>query len=1034
MEVLNVLFGEKDLREVAARHFGLEAEIYPMSGEQDLNFRLADKSGGQYVLKLSDPAEEIRLLKLQNTALNFLDAGRTGPLSSVLFPRILPSRKGNKLEEVTIGGRILLARLLTYLPGRPAAVVRPHPESLLKELGAVLANVDTRLAQLDRPPEADRDFQWDIRQAPRVIEKHLEFIEDEGRRGLVERIRDTFLPVVESRSNALRLSLIHNDANDHNVIVSSSSPGRLTVSGLIDFGDLAYTWTVAEPAIASAYMMMDKKDPAGAAAALAAGYHSVYKLSEDEIAAFFPLSCLRAAVSVCLSSYRGRVNPDNEYLTISEAPAWALLEKVDKIHPRLAEYRIRGACGLEPCPSTAILRPWLRERQDKFAQVLPVDLHEPDQLVLNLGIESGAGEGEMEIDADGKFSTGGSRIFGLPDSVSAIFERSGVKHALGCYNEARLSRTGFRFRRGDREMNEKRNIHLGIDVFAEAGTPVCSPLPGIIYYCSTDSAPLDFGPTVILEHRPEDMAPFFTLYGHLGRESTDSISEGEEIEQGEEIGRIGESGENGGWPPHLHFQVISDMLDRKAGFPGVAAPGQRDVWCSICPDPAPILGIPEGVFDPPGDSVESIVEFRNRHLGRSLSVSYRNPLKIVRGKAQYLYDHEGRQYLDCVNNVCHVGHSHPRVVRAGWEQAAYLNTNTRYLHDAIVNYVRSLLSYFPDSLDRCFLVCSGSEANELALRLARAYTGSRHILALEGGYHGNTQALIDISSYKHDGPGGEGPPDWVHILPIPDGYKGRYRGLGAETGKAYADFVTREIQKMKERGIGPSAFICESLPGCGGQIVLPDGYLENVYSTVIKAGGVNIADEVQAGFGRVGSHFWAFELQGVVPDIVTLGKPMGNGHPIGAVVTTSEIADAFANGMEYFNTFGGNPVSCAVASAVLEVIEEEQLQSHAAQAGEDLLDRLQALQEDFEIIGDVRGKGLFLGIELVSDRETRAPAALEADNIVNRLREMGFLLSTDGPARNVIKIKPPLPFDSGNAGQLADALETALDELRSQGW
>jgi len=1022
----------RELQQTASHLFGLEAEIYPMSGEQDLNFRLKDKSGDQYVLKLSDPSVDIRLLKLQNKALNFLDAGRTGPLSSVLFPRILPSRHGHKLEEVKIAGRYFRARLLTYLPGKPAAVVRPHSDRLLKELGSVLATVDSRLANLKIPAEAERDFQWDVRQAPRVIEEHLEFISDSGKRELVERLRDGLLPIVESRLDDLRLSLIHNDANDYNLLVSSPSPGSLAISGLIDFGDLAYTWTVAEPAIASTYMMMEKQDPVGAIASLAAGYNSVHKLNEAEIAVLFPLACLRAAISVSLSAYRSRINPDNEYLTISEAPAWRLLQKVDSIHPRLAEYRIRDACGLEPCPDSAPLRHWFLDNQKEFSPILPVDLTDPCQPVLNLGIESGAGE-DFSENRPGKAPAGsGSRLFGLPESVSEIISGTGFKHALGRYDEPRLIRSGFRFSKADRELSEKRNIHLGIDIFVDPGTPVYAPFPGTVYFNSEDSAPLDYGPTLILEHHPDAASPFFTLYGHLAKGFPANVRAGQRIGSGEEIGRIGGSDENAGWPPHLHFQVITDILDRQEGFPGVSSPSQRNVWRSICPDPSPILGIPEKTLALPGEPAGKILDFRKRHMGRSLSVSYRQALKIVRGIGQYLFDSEGRQYLDCVNNVCHVGHSHPRVVRAGWQQAACLNTNTRYLHDSIVRYIRSLLSYFPDPLDTCFLVCSGSEANELALRLARAYTGSRHILALEGGYHGNTQALIDISSYKHDGPGGAGPPDWVKVLPIPDGYKGTYRGSGRAVGEAYAAFADDAIAEMETQGINPSAFICESIPGCGGQIVLPDGYLEKVYYSVRKSGGVNIADEVQTGFGRVGSHFWAYELQGVVPDIVTLGKPIGNGHPVGAVVTTSEIAEAFANGMEYFNTFGGNPVSCEAASAVLQVMEDENLQAHAGRVGEVLLDQLGRLKNEFEIVGDVRGRGLFLGVELVTNRDTREPAPEHADYVVNRLREWGFLLSTDGPSHNVIKIKPPLPFDSLNAEQLSGALEIALEELHSQ--
>ncbi|MEE8467563.1 MAG: aminotransferase class III-fold pyridoxal phosphate-dependent enzyme, partial [Planctomycetota bacterium] len=310
---------------------------------------------------------------------------------------------------------------------------------------------------------------------------------------------------------------------------------------------------------------------------------------------------------------------------------------------------------------------------------------------------------------------------------------------------------------------------------------------------------------------------------------------------------------------------------------------------------------------------------RRRHLLGALSLSYREPLKIVRGSGTYLFDESGRRYLDCVNNVCHVRHCHPRVVEAAARQMAELNTNTRYLHDHLVTYARRLTELLPDPLGVCALVCSGSEANELALRLARAATGRRGVVVLDAAYHGNAGALVEISPYKFDGPGGRGRPQHVHVAPTPDPYRGEHRGPDA--GLRYAGSVRDALQRGEETGIPAGAFLSESLLGCAGQIDPPPGFLAAAFEHVRAAGGVCIADEVQVGFGRVGSHFWGFETQGAVPDVVTLGKPIGNGHPMAAVVTTPEISEAFDTGMEYFNTFGGNPVSCAVGLAVLDVIE-----------------------------------------------------------------------------------------------------------------
>ena len=356
---------------------------------------------------------------------------------------------------------------------------------------------------------------------------------------------------------------------------------------------------------------------------------------------------------------------------------------------------------------------------------------------------------------------------------------------------------------------------------------------------------------------------------------------------------------------------------------------------------------------------------------------------------------------------------------------AVLNTNTRYLHDSLTEYARRLAATLPDPLGVCFFVCTGSEANELALRMARTHTGRQGMVVLEGGYHGNTSSLVQLSSYKFDGPGGVGPPPWVASVPMPDGYRGRYRSSDPDCGARYAEEVGRAVEALGGR---PAGFLFESILSCGGQIVLPEGFLRGAFERVRAAGGVCIADEVQVGFGRAGSSFWAFEEHGVVPDIVTLGKPIGNGHPLAAVVTTPEIADSFNNGMEYFNTFGGNPVSCRIGLAVLDVIEEEGLREHARRVGERLLAGLKGLVERHPIVGDARGTGLFQGIELVTDRESLDPAPRHATYLVERMRARGILLSTDGPLHNVVKIKPPLVFDEADADRLVETLDEVLEE------
>jgi len=614
-----------------------------------------------------------------------------------------------------------------------------------------------------------------------VIKEYLDHISNSEQRRIVDyfvlQFETNVLPILSH----LRKSVIHNDANDYNIIVKKNADDTYEISGIIDFSDMVSTYTICELAITLAYTMLNKENPVESAADVIRGYHSAFPITEQELDILIYLICARLCTSVVMSAYRKKQNPENEYLKVSERPVWALLEKLISKNPIRIRDIFRQACGFQPIPR--------------------------------------------------------------------------------------------------------------------------------------------------------------------------------------------------------------------------------------------------------GLSKNDIIKSRQKTIGKSLSISYDKPLKIVRGVLQYLFDDEGNTYLDAVNNVPNVGHSHPSVVRAAQKQISILNTNTRYLHDYLVKYAQKLTATMPDPLSVCYFVCSGSEANDLALRMAQANTGQIDNVVIDGAYHGTTIANIEISSYKFDGPGGKGSAKHIHKVPMPDTYRGLYRSENRQTGEKYAEFVKQAIKNIQTGGKNINAFICESILGCGGQIVLPEDYLKHAYGHARKAGGVCIADEVQVGFGRVGTHMWAFETQDVVPDIVTLGKPIGNGHPLAAVVTTPEISEAFTTGMEYFNTYGGNPVSCAVGLAVLEIVKEEGLQKHALEVGNYLKDGLMELMSKHQIIGDVRGLGLFIGIELVRDRETLEPAAEEATQVIEQMKDRGILISTDGPLHNVLKIKPPLVFNEKNAKFLVETLDLILTEL-----
>lgn len=413
----------------------------------------------------------------------------------------------------------------------------------------------------------------------------------------------------------------------------------------------------------------------------------------------------------------------------------------------------------------------------------------------------------------------------------------------------------------------------------------------------------------------------------------------------------------------------------------------------------------------------ALLEARNRHISKALSLAHGTPLHILRGEMQYLHASDGTRYLDLVNNVSHVGHCNPHVVEAGQRQMAVLNTNSRYVYTELTEYISRLSDTLPEELSVGFMVNSGSEANELAVRLARSQTGNHDMAVVEGAYHGHTGMLIDLSPYKFRGQGGKGEPEpWVHVLPIPDAY----RRPDSEFNKEVRAGLTEA---------GPVAgLLIESMLSCAGQVPLPEGYLEEAASAVRDNGGLLIADEVQVGFGRVGSHMWAFQESGVVPDIVVMGKPIGNGHPMAAVFTTPEIASSLG-GMEFFSTFGGNPVSCAIGMAVMDVIERDGLMERASELGLRFREGLLSLKDFHEIIGDVRGRGLFLGFEMVRDRKTLEPASREASATVDSMREMGVLMSTDGPLHNVIKIKPPMVLNEEDVDETLSKLDFSLSDI-----
>ncbi len=991
---------------IARELYGLEARLDSLPGELDFNFQL-NCGSDSYLLKISRPGADLNFLDFQQALLQHVAHSASG----IKTPVPLPDLQGNIISETSDkAGNIRKVRLLTWVQGRLWSGVNPVSESLLLSLGKEAGRL-TKTLQGFEHPLARRSFEWDLARAGWTAEYEQLFSGDKLK--FLRYFRELY-EGLQPGYGALRKSMVHNDANDNNVVVSEDLEAPC-VRAIIDYGDAVHTQIINDLAVTLAYAIMGFPDPLNAATPVIKGYHSLFPLLEEELEMLYVLVAMRLVISVTKSAISREKEPDNAYLLVSEAPAWALLEKWSSISPDLAHCSFRLAAGFSAHPKEKDFSLWASKNPVSLSRLFP-SLRKEEICPLDLSVSSlWLGDREEALDLD---------LFQY--KIERLQREVPEKIIAGGYLEPRALYGTEAYTRMGNHGKESRTIHLGVDFWVAEGTPVHAPFDGQVITAANDKGDKEYGGLIILKHLEEGIS-FYTLYGHQTIASIKQLKPGDPIKKGQELSRIGNYPENGNWSPHLHFQVMLSLLSYVNDFPGVAYPGERELWRSLCPDPNQLFRQP-GLNAPPVEELSETLSYRKEHLGRSLSLSYEEPLKIVRGDGVYLIDHLGRKYLDTVNNVAHVGHEHPRVVRAGQKQMAVLNTNTRYLHENINVFSRELLRTFPGELSVVHVVNSGSEANELALRMATAYTEQRDMIAMEVGYHGNTTGCVSVSSYKFDGRGGSGAPEHTHIVPLPDSYRGIYRGAGS--GPLYAAHVQDQVDHILSLGRKPAGFICESILSCGGQIELPEHFLELAYAAVRKAGGICIADEVQVGCGRTGREYWGFQLHGVIPDIVTIGKPVGNGHPLAAVVCTREVAEAFANGMEYFNTFGGNPVSCAIGTEVLRVIREEGLQENALETGSYLKAGLRKLQKEFPLIGEVRGQGLFLGIELC-DSEL-IPQKDKAAYLARRMKELGILMSTDGLGVNVMKIKPPMVFSREHADQLLEALQRVLGEDQMQ--
>ncbi|MGC1427297.1 MAG: aminotransferase class III-fold pyridoxal phosphate-dependent enzyme, partial [Albidovulum sp.] len=701
-----------ELQHLARLHYALDGQATNLASERDQNACIA-ADGQKYVLKISNAAEDLGQIDLQNAVLRHLgDAGVTG------VPCLVPTTAGQDGAFVQVDGKSCAVRLVTWVDG---ALFSQAPRSLtqLANLGRFVGRLTRGLQGFGHPAAHRDEFIWSL---DRVgdLRPFVDEIADQNGRMQIAALFDRYDQCIHPMLPKLRASALHHDANDNNIIVDADDPDH--IAGLIDFGDMCHGRTINELAVTLAYALLDAPDLYGAARAVISGYVAEFPIEETEADALYDLMRMRLAASICISSHQARLHPDNSYLTISQAPALNLLNRLDGIDPEFMRVHFRNAAGYTPIRTEPAVRAYLESTTPKA--LFRPDLHVSARIAL---LTDSADPG-MPRFSDPAFDHwfASKRPAGLPANVGF--------YGLGSYGEARSVYTSDHF--ADSASAERRTRHLGIDVFVAAGTPVYAPLDGKVASVSYNADPLDYGHTLILEHETPGGDKFWSLYGHLGATLPKLLTAGQTVAAGDLIAHLGGWQENGGWAPHLHFQVMTSMLSQTGNFFGVGHDSLWDVWSGICINPNLILRLAPESFNIDPNPPEMLLRRRATSIGPSLSVSYAEKLKIVRGEGAWLLDHTGRAFLDAVNNITHVGHCHPHVVAAITRQASVLNTNTRYLNELMLDYSDRLTAKLPGGLKVAYFVNSGTEANELALRIARTAIGRKNTVVLDWAYHG----------------------------------------------------------------------------------------------------------------------------------------------------------------------------------------------------------------------------------------------------------------------------------------------------------
>ena len=879
-------------------------------------------------------------------------------------PKVIQALDGNELLTVSVDGHTLHLRLLEYIDGQPLTHLPHLGREVIASFGELCAQMSLALQGFEHPGLA-RTLQWDPRHAQALITHLLATLPDLPQRAVLEHVATQVEAYVQPLAPRLPWQAVHLDITDDNVVCQRDAQRRWRIHGVIDFGDLVHTWRIADLSVTCASLLHHAHgDPFAILPAIQA-CHAVMPLQREELEVLWPLIVARAAVLVLSSEQQQRLDPDNTYLKKNAEHEWEIFHVATAVPFALMQAAILTGVG-ETLPPVA---------SHDFAPLLP-GLVGREFALIDLGVLSPHWEA-------GNWET--------PGIDRRLLAEAAAVHGLAAsrYGQYRLSRTC-----ADSAV-EPQTFPLHVELHLPHGSVLQAPFAGTLR---------EGADGLLCLHDPRLSLRVWGL--------KTSLTPGALVVKGQVMGEV-------------HAPLTVQLCSADLEPPLFCTPSRASAWQALCPSPAALLGLAcdaEPELDP-----QALLARRDASFARSQKHYYVDPPRIERGWRNHLIDMQGRSYLDMLNNVAVLGHGHPRMAAVAARQWSLLNTNSRFHYAAIAEFSERLLALAPKGMDRVFLVNSGTEANDLAIRLAWAYSGGRDMLSVLEAYHGWSVAADAVSTSIADNPQAlSSRPDWVHPVTAPNTYRGEFRG--PDSAPDYVRSVEHNLAKIAASQRQLAGFICEPVYGNAGGISLPPGYLQQVYGLVRAQGGVCIADEVQVGYGRMGHFFWGFEEQGVVPDIITMAKGMGNGQPLGAVITRREIAEALEAEGYFFSSSGGSPVSCQIGMAVLDVMEEEKLWENAQVVGGHFKARLQALIDRHPLVGAVHGSGFYLGLELVRDRHTLEPATQETALLCDRLRELGIFMQPTGDYLNILKIKPPMVTTRQSVDFFVDMLSKVLDE------